>query len=145
VALPGLLALHDTGGGARIPSPNLTTSILNYLISDIKALDVWRTSAHSKQVTSTEARRVARRAGTSRPRRPAQRFRRSLCRNRQRLTTVFAVLSISLIAAPLSYADGGNDTVIPNNQRLNNAVIANVYTVQHQAGCTNDVKRSPPR
>jgi len=54
------------------------------------------------------------------------------------------VLSISLIAAPLSHADGGNDTVIPNNLRLNNAVISNVYTVQHQAGCTNDIKRSPP-
>jgi len=30
-----------------------------------------------------------------------------------------------------------------DNTRLNNSVIANVYTVQHQAGCTNDVAVSP--
>ena len=30
-----------------------------------------------------------------------------------------------------------------NNKRLNDGVVANVYTVQHQAGCTNDVTISP--
>jgi uncharacterized protein YkwD len=30
-----------------------------------------------------------------------------------------------------------------DNKRLNNGVVANVYTVQHQAGCTNDVKINP--
>lgn len=30
-----------------------------------------------------------------------------------------------------------------DNVRLNQSVVANVYTVQHQAGCTNDVKVSP--
>lgn len=30
-----------------------------------------------------------------------------------------------------------------DNTRLNNGVVANVYTVQHQAGCTNDVKKNP--
>ncbi|TLH59960.1 CAP domain-containing protein [Mycolicibacterium phocaicum] len=30
-----------------------------------------------------------------------------------------------------------------DNTRLNNSVIANVYTIQHQAGCTNDVAVSP--
>lgn len=30
-----------------------------------------------------------------------------------------------------------------DNSRLNNSVIANVYTIQHQAGCTNDVAVSP--
>jgi uncharacterized protein YkwD len=29
-----------------------------------------------------------------------------------------------------------------DNRRLNDGVIANVYTVQHQAGCTNDVKKN---
>lgn len=29
-----------------------------------------------------------------------------------------------------------------DNRRLNQSVIANVYTVQHQAGCTNDVTRN---
>jgi uncharacterized protein YkwD len=32
---------------------------------------------------------------------------------------------------PIAHAD---------NKRLNDGVVANVYTVQHQAGCTNDVK-----
>ena len=30
-----------------------------------------------------------------------------------------------------------------DNSRLNNSVVANVYTIQHQAGCTNDVAISP--
>jgi uncharacterized protein YkwD len=37
-------------------------------------------------------------------------------------------------ALPIARAD---------NKRLNNDVVANVYTVQHQAGCTNDVKINP--
>jgi hypothetical protein len=31
-----------------------------------------------------------------------------------------------------------------DNTRLNNGVVANVYTIQHQAGCTNDVAVGPP-
>ena len=30
-----------------------------------------------------------------------------------------------------------------DNKRLNDGVVANVYTIQHQAGCTNDVKINP--
>jgi uncharacterized protein YkwD len=37
-------------------------------------------------------------------------------------------------ALPIARAD---------NKRLNNDVVANIYTVQHQAGCTNDVKINP--
>ncbi|WP_111510572.1 CAP domain-containing protein [Mycobacterium kyogaense] len=33
-------------------------------------------------------------------------------------------------------------TAQADNRRLNESVIANVYTVQHQAGCTNDVTRN---
>ncbi|OBI40466.1 CAP domain-containing protein [Mycobacterium sp. E796] len=40
-----------------------------------------------------------------------------------------------LAAAPLAHAD---------NARLNNGVVANVYTIQHQAGCTNNVAVFPP-
>jgi uncharacterized protein YkwD len=29
-----------------------------------------------------------------------------------------------------------------DNKRLNDGVVANVYTSQHQAGCTNDVKKN---
>lgn len=44
---------------------------------------------------------------------------------------------------PHGSADNDNNMLVPNNQRLNNAVVANVYTVQHQAGCENDVRISP--
>lgn len=44
---------------------------------------------------------------------------------------------------PAAHADGDNNTLVPNNHRLNNGVVANVYTVQQQAGCTNDVRISP--
>ena len=40
----------------------------------------------------------------------------------------------AMLASPNSHAD---------NTRLNNGVVSNVYTVQHQAGCTNDLKISP--
>ena len=30
-----------------------------------------------------------------------------------------------------------------DNKRLNDSVVANVYTIQHQAGCAADVKKSP--
>ncbi len=30
-----------------------------------------------------------------------------------------------------------------DNSRLNNGVVANVYTVQHQAGCSTDIKKNP--
>ncbi len=46
--------------------------------------------------------------------------------------TTVAVGSI-LHAAPAS----------ADNKRLNNSVAANVYTVQHQAGCTNDLRMNP--
>jgi len=38
------------------------------------------------------------------------------------------------LATPAAHAD---------NKRLNDGVVANVYTVQHQAGCVNDVKINP--
>jgi uncharacterized protein YkwD len=36
----------------------------------------------------------------------------------------------AILAAPAAHAD---------NKRLNDAVVSDVYTIQHQAGCTNDV------
>lgn len=42
-----------------------------------------------------------------------------------------AAAAVSVLAAPPVAAD---------NTRLNNSVVANVYTVQHQAGCTTDIK-----
>jgi uncharacterized protein YkwD len=50
------------------------------------------------------------------------------------------------MATVTAHADGGgaaNDTVIPNNQRLNNGVAQSVYVIKHQAGCTTDIKMNP--
>ncbi|MDT7730258.1 MAG: hypothetical protein QOK45_511 [Mycobacterium sp.] len=55
-----------------------------------------------------------------------------------------AVVAAGLVLGmPAAHADGDNNTLIPNNKRLNDGVVANVYTVQHQAGCANDVKINP--
>jgi hypothetical protein len=53
---------------------------------------------------------------------------------------VVAAAGTVLLGAPAAHADNDVNTLIPNNKRLNDSVIANVYTVQHQAGCTHDVK-----
>lgn len=47
------------------------------------------------------------------------------------------------LGMPVAHADGDNNTLIPNNKRLNDSVVSNVFTVQHRAGCTNDVKINP--
>lgn len=49
----------------------------------------------------------------------------------------------TVFGIPAAHADNDNNTLVPNNKRLNDGVVANVYTVQHQAGCTNDVKVNP--
>jgi len=38
------------------------------------------------------------------------------------------------VSAPHAHAD---------NRRLNNSVVANVYTIQHQHGCTNNIQINP--
>jgi len=45
--------------------------------------------------------------------------------------------------AVLGLAVAGTPTASADNKRLNDGVVANVYTIQHQAGCTNDVTISP--
>jgi uncharacterized protein YkwD len=60
-----------------------------------------------------------------------------------RILAAVAVTAAAAAGMPSAYADGDNNTLIPNNLRLNNGVVANVFTVQHQAGCTNDVKINP--
>jgi uncharacterized protein YkwD len=47
---------------------------------------------------------------------------------------VAAVVVAAVAAMPAASAD---------NKRLNDGVVANVYTIQHQAGCTNNVTISP--
>jgi hypothetical protein len=60
------------------------------------------------------------------------------------LTLAAVTISAGLmLVSPAAHADGDNNTLVPNNKRLNDGVVANVYTVQHQAGCANDVKINP--
>ena len=52
-------------------------------------------------------------------------------RSRPRALPVAVILlGATGLAAPTAHAD---------NKRLNDAVVSDVYTIQHQAGCTNDV------
>jgi len=60
------------------------------------------------------------------------------------LTAMVVMAAGQVLSMPAAYADGDNNTLGPNNKRLNDGVVANTYTMQHQAGCTNDVKISPP-
>jgi uncharacterized protein YkwD len=50
--------------------------------------------------------------------------------------------SVAVLLAPLCQADQDN-TLIPNNSRLNKSVVSNVYTMQRRAGCTNTLNVSP--
>ncbi len=47
--------------------------------------------------------------------------------------------AVLLVGAVLCRAPTAN----ADNKRLNDGVVANVYTVQHNAGCTNDVRINP--
>lgn len=59
------------------------------------------------------------------------------------LRVLVVVAAGALLGAPVAGADEHDDTVVPNNKRFNDGVVANVYTIQHQAGCTNDVRPNP--
>jgi uncharacterized protein YkwD len=50
-----------------------------------------------------------------------------------------ALLTLSVI--PLALSVPG--TAHADNRRLNDGVVANIYTIQHQAGCDNDLQISP--
>ncbi len=50
------------------------------------------------------------------------------------LAAAGAATLLAVAGAPAAHAD---------NTRLNNGVVANVYTVQHQAGCTGNIKKNP--
>lgn len=52
-----------------------------------------------------------------------------------RITTItVSLFGAVVVAAPVAHAD---------NTRLNNGVVANIYTIQHNAGCVNDIKVNP--
>lgn len=54
---------------------------------------------------------------------------------RYRLPAVAALVAAgTVVGSPPAHAD---------NARLNNGVVANVYTVQRQAGCSTDIRKNP--
>ena len=59
------------------------------------------------------------------------------------LAGLVIVATGALLGTPGAHADNDNNTLIPNNKRLNDGVVANVFTMQRQAGCTNDVRPNP--
>jgi hypothetical protein len=62
------------------------------------------------------------------------------------LRSRFATRSRNLPKVTISGVTGRGLRALPvvaDNKRLNDGVVANVYTIQHQAGCTNDVKINP--
>ena len=59
------------------------------------------------------------------------------------LTLTPATILAAALIAPVAHADHDNNTLIPNNSRLNNSLVEGVYILQHQAGCTNDVNLTP--
>ncbi|MHA7664750.1 CAP domain-containing protein [Mycolicibacterium sp. HS_4_1] len=48
--------------------------------------------------------------------------------------------AVLLALSFLTSAVGLPATAHADNTRLNNSVVANIYTIQHQAGCTNNVR-----
>jgi uncharacterized protein YkwD len=53
---------------------------------------------------------------------------------RRSIPVLLAAVLAAGLAAPAAHAD---------NRRLNSSVVANVYTIQHQAGCTANIKINP--
>lgn len=48
----------------------------------------------------------------------------------------------TVLTMPAAHPDNDN-TLIPNNSRLNKSVVSNVFTMQRRAGCTNTLTISP--
>lgn len=59
---------------------------------------------------------------------------------RSRLLMTVAIAASTILGPAAAHADNDNNTLVPNNQRLNDSVVLNVYTLQHRAGCKGDVE-----
>ena len=57
-------------------------------------------------------------------------------------TATVLLSAATVLTMPAAHADNDN-TLIPNNSRLNKSVVSNVYTMQRRAGCTNSLNVSP--
>jgi hypothetical protein len=59
------------------------------------------------------------------------------------LTLVVTSVLVSGPARGTAHADNDNNTLIPNNSRLNETLVQGVYILQHRSGCTNDLNLNP--
>jgi hypothetical protein len=60
------------------------------------------------------------------------------------MTRCMRAMSVAVAVATLAAAPLLTSAIAcADNTRLNNSVVSNVYTVQHQHGCTNDVHVNP--
>jgi hypothetical protein len=61
--------------------------------------------------------------------------------------SVLAMLAVGMLVATPAVLAAGLLVTAPaanaDNKRLNDSIVSNIFTIQHQAGCTNDVKVSP--
>ena len=64
-------------------------------------------------------------------------------RNLPNVTVSFVARRVLPVVAVIGATVAGMPAANADNKRLNDGVVANVYTVQHQAGCTSDVKINP--
>jgi uncharacterized protein YkwD len=62
---------------------------------------------------------------------------------RAALTLTVATFLAAALTTAAAHADNDNNTLIPNNSRLNGSLVQGVYILQHQAGCANDVNLNP--
>jgi hypothetical protein len=56
---------------------------------------------------------------------------------------IVRAITVLPVLALVGGAIAGTPTAGADNRRLNDGVVANVYTVQHQAGCNTDIKINP--
>jgi hypothetical protein len=59
------------------------------------------------------------------------------------LTLVVTSVLVAGQAMGTASADNDNNTLVPNNIRLNETLVQGVYILQHRAGCTNDLNLNP--
>lgn len=63
---------------------------------------------------------------------------------RMRFHSIALAAKASTCTTLISLSAGfGSASAHADNKRLNDGVVANIYTVQHNAGCTNDVRIDP--
>jgi uncharacterized protein YkwD len=62
---------------------------------------------------------------------------------RTAITATAATVLAAAATAPAAHADHDNNTLFPNNSRLNDSLVQGVYILQHRAGCTNDLNLNP--